>query len=47
MIYIDLFDNPPPPELIAEGEQLTRELMALPPDQRNDLSIDMATIGEN
>lgn len=36
MIFIDLFGNPPPPELIAEGEQLTRELMALPPDQRND-----------
>lgn len=36
MIFIDLFHNPPPPELIAEGEQLTRELMALPPDQRND-----------
>ena len=38
MIFIDLFNNPPPPELITEGEQLTRELMALPPDQRNDFS---------
>lgn len=36
MIFIDLFGNPPSPELIAEGEKLTRELMALPPDQRND-----------
>lgn len=36
MIFIDLFDNPPSPELIAEGEQLTKELMALSPDQRND-----------
>ena len=36
MIFIDLFRNPPPQELIAEGEELTRQLMALPPDQRND-----------
>ena len=36
MIFIDLFANPPSPELIEEGEKLTRELMALPPDQRND-----------
>lgn len=36
MIFIDLFDNPPSPELIAEGERLTRELMELSPDQRND-----------
>lgn len=36
MIFIDLFNNPPSPELIAEGEQLTKELMALPPDQRKD-----------
>ena len=36
MIFIDLFNNPPSPELIAEGERLTRELMELPPDQRND-----------
>ena len=35
MIFIDLFDNPPSPELIAEGERLTRELIALAPDQRN------------
>ena len=36
MIFIDLFGNPPSPEIIAEGEKLTRELMALPPDQRSD-----------
>ena len=35
MIFIDLFGSPPSPELIAEGEKLTRELMALAPDQRN------------
>lgn len=35
MIFIDLFGNPPSPELIAEGEKLTRELIALAPDQRN------------
>ena len=36
MIFIDLFSNPPSPELIAEGEELTKELMQLPPEQRND-----------
>lgn len=36
MIFIDLFGNPPSQELIAEGEELTRQLMVLPPDQRND-----------
>ena len=36
MIFIDLFSNPPSPELIAEGEQLTKELMQLPPEQRDD-----------
>lgn len=36
MIFIDLFGNPPPQKLIDEGETLTRELMALSPDQRSD-----------
>ena len=36
MIYIDLLGNPPPDELIAEGTQLTNQLIALPPDQRKD-----------
>ncbi|MBS5386615.1 MAG: hypothetical protein KHY31_04475 [Clostridiales bacterium] len=36
MIFIDLFNNPPSPELIAEGKKLTKELMQLPPEQRND-----------
>lgn len=36
MIFIDLFDNPPPQELIDEGEKLTKEIMALPSSQRND-----------
>lgn len=36
MIFIDLFGNPPPQELIDEGERLTDELMALSPDQRAD-----------
>ena len=36
MIFIDLFGNPPSPELIAEGEELTEQLMQLPPEQRND-----------
>lgn len=36
MIFIDLFSNPPLPELIAEGEQFTEQLMQLPPAQRDD-----------
>lgn len=36
MIFIDLFGNPPSQDLIDEGEELTRELMSLPPDKRND-----------
>lgn len=36
MIFIDLFNNPPSPELIEEGEQLKKELMQLRPEQRND-----------
>lgn len=36
MIFIDLFSNPPSQELIDEGEKLTKELMQLPPEQRND-----------
>lgn len=36
MIFIDLFSNPPSQELIDEGEKLTKELMKLPPEQRND-----------
>ena len=36
MIFIDLLSNPPSSALIAEGEELTRQLIALPPDQRND-----------
>lgn len=35
MIYIDLFDNPPPQDLIDEGVALTKELAALPPKERN------------
>lgn len=35
MIYIDLFGNPPSQELIDEGAELTRQLMALPPEKRN------------
>lgn len=34
MIYIDLLGNPPLQELIDEGEQLTKELFTLPPDER-------------
>lgn len=37
MIFIDLFGNPPPQELIDEGKRLTDQLMALSPDQRADL----------
>lgn len=36
MIYIDLFGNPPPGELIEEGMELTKQLRALPPENRND-----------
>lgn len=36
MIYIDLFGNPPPQELINEGKKLTNELMGLSPDQRDE-----------
>ncbi len=36
MIYIDLLDNPPPQDLIDEGKALTEQLMALPPEQRDD-----------
>ncbi len=36
MIFIDLFGNPPPQDLIDEGTELTRQLMGLPPDKRND-----------
>lgn len=35
MIYIDLIGNPPPQELVEEGEELTRQLMALSADKRN------------
>lgn len=34
MIFIDLKSNPPPQALIAEGERLTAELMALSPNDR-------------
>ncbi|MFV0241055.1 MAG: hypothetical protein ACK5H4_13575 [Lacrimispora sphenoides] len=34
MIYIDLKNNPPPQELIDEGQRLTAELMLLPADER-------------
>ena len=34
MIYIDLFGNPPPKELIEEGQELTRQLMAVGPEER-------------
>lgn len=34
MIYIDLFNNPPPQDLIDEGVRLTNKLFALPPDER-------------
>lgn len=34
MIYIDLFGNPPPQDLIDEGIQLTQELFALPASER-------------
>ena len=34
MIYINLYDNPPPKELIEEGEELTAELEKLSPDKR-------------
>lgn len=36
MIFIDLFENPPSQELIDEGAELTRQLKALSPDERND-----------
>ena len=36
MIFIDLFGNPPSQELIDEGAELTRQLMALPPEKRSD-----------
>ena len=36
MIFIDLFGNPPPPELIEEGAELTKQLVGLSPDKRND-----------
>lgn len=36
MIFIDLFENPPSQELIDEGVELTRQLKALSPDERND-----------
>lgn len=35
MIFIDLFGNPPPQELIDEGTELTRQLMELPPEERS------------
>ena len=47
MIFIDLFGNPPSPELIAEGEKLTRELIALAPDSEMLLLISMMIIGVN
>lgn len=34
MIYIDLFGNPPPQELIDEGQELTKKLMLLAPKER-------------
>ena len=47
MIFIDLFSNPPLPELIAEGEQFTEQLMQLPPAQRDDFIDRHEIIGEN
>lgn len=47
MIFIDLFRNPPPQELIAEGEELTRQLMVLPQISEMILSINMRIIGED
>lgn len=35
MIFIDLFGNPPPKELLEEGEKLTQKLISLPPEERN------------
>lgn len=35
MIFIDLFNNPPPQDLIDEGIELTKQLAALPPEERN------------
>lgn len=35
MIFIDLFGNPPSQELIDEGTELTKQLSALSPDERN------------
>ena len=35
MIYIDLFGNPPSKELIDEGKELTKQLMAVAPDERS------------
>lgn len=34
MIFIDLLNNPPSEELIKEGEELTKKLLKLPPEQR-------------
>ena len=36
MIFIDLFGNPPPQELIDEGVELTTQLIALSLDERSD-----------
>ena len=36
MIYVNFKENPPPKDLIEEGERLTRELNALPPIERKD-----------
>lgn len=35
MIFIDLFGNPPPKELIEEGQELTKQLAILPEEKRN------------
>ncbi len=43
MRYIDLMNNPPPEELIKEGERLTKELMALLPKERTQFIKDNAS----
>lgn len=42
MIFIDLFGNPPPKELIEEGMRLTEELKKLPPEKRDKFIDDNA-----
>ena len=39
MIFIDLFGNPPSQELIDEGAELTRQLMALSEEDRDAYSL--------